>query len=52
MNDVIGKIAHTVDITLGYRSYVVCGWFLDSNGCIKTYGKGYLESFYDNTYYS
>ena len=33
------------------RFYTVIGWYLDSNGCLKTYGTGYQESFMDETKY-
>jgi len=31
--------------------YVVRGWYVDSNGCVKTYGQGYAESFVEDTTY-
>jgi len=46
-NDLIGKTAENK-----YMNYVVTGWCLDSNGCPKTYGRGYNESFIDVTTYT
>lgn len=34
------------------KPYMVRGWYLDSNGCFKTYGSGYAESFPDETDYT
>lgn len=34
------------------KSYEVKGWYMDSNGCLKTYGDGYSESFISETEYS
>lgn len=34
------------------KSYEVKGWCMDSNGCLKTYGDGYNESFISDTEYS
>lgn len=46
MNNLIGKKA-----TYNKISYLVQGWYLDSNGCLKTYGLGYIETFADLTSY-
>jgi hypothetical protein len=35
----------------GWITYTVQGWYLDANGCLKTYGDGYEESFADETQY-
>lgn len=35
----------------GWKTYIVRGWYLDANGCTKTYGDGYEESFTDETQY-
>jgi hypothetical protein len=35
----------------GWKTYIVRGWYLDANGCPKTYGNGYEESFTDETQY-
>ena len=43
----VGRVAR-----YGALSYLVRGWFMDSNGCLKTYGRGYDESFCDLTTYS
>jgi len=36
----------------GDKSYEVEGWYCDPNGCLKTYGDGYSESFISDTNYS
>jgi hypothetical protein len=46
MNDLIGMVA-----TFGNVTYMVRGWYLDANGCLKTYGEGYSESFVEMTTY-
>ena len=35
----------------GETNYQVKGTFMDSNGCLKTYGDGYEESFISDTNY-
>lgn len=47
MNYLIGKIAYSNN----RKTYIVRGWYLDSNGCLKTYGEKYNESFVDLTKY-
>ncbi len=37
--------------TDGNVTYTVNGTFMDSNGCLKTYGDGYDESFIVDTDY-
>ena len=36
----------------GLKTYLVKGWFLDPNGCLKTHGDNYDESFLDDTQYT
>lgn len=36
----------------GDKSYEVTGWYMDSNGCLKTHGDGYDESFISDTEYT
>lgn len=45
-NELIGKIAQSEQ-----ECYIVRGWYLDSNGSLKTYSLGYSESFIDVTEY-
>lgn len=37
--------------TAGDNTYKVEGTYMDANGCLKTYGKGYDESFICDTEY-
>lgn len=46
-NLLIGLVA-----TTSRGLYVVKGWYLDSNGCVKTHDGRVGESFVDMTYYS
>ena len=33
------------------KDYTVVGWYMNSNGCLKTHGNGYEESFIVDTAY-
>jgi len=44
----VGRIARA----RGRKAYTVRGWYLDANGCLKTYGNGYAESFVCDTTYA
>ena len=44
-----GMLARFYRTTGGWKTYIVRGWCLDANGCPKTYGDGYEESFTDET---
>ena len=46
-----GMLARFYRTAGGWKTYTVRGWYLDSNGCQKTYGDGYEESFTDETQY-
>lgn len=48
---VLGMLARFFRHVGGWQNYIVRGWYLDSNGCLKTYGEGYAESFSDETQY-
>jgi hypothetical protein len=47
----IGQIASFQTAIGSQKTYVVKGWYLDANGCLKTYGNGYEESFVSDTNY-
>jgi hypothetical protein len=51
LNRIIGLVCRFYRIVGGWTTYIVRGWYLDSNGCLKTYGHGYTESFYDESVY-
>jgi len=46
-----GMLARFYRTVGGWKTYIVRGWYLDANGCQKTYGDGYEESFTDETQY-
>ena len=46
-----GMLARFYRTAGGWKTYIVRGWYLDANGCPKTYGEGYQESFTDETQY-
>ena len=46
-----GMLARFYRTVGGWKTYIVRGWYLDSNGCPKTYGDGYEESFTYETQY-
>jgi hypothetical protein len=46
-----GMLARFYRTVGGWKTYIVRGWYLDANGCPKTYGDGYEESFTDETQY-
>lgn len=46
-----GMLARFYRTVGGWNTYIVRGWYLDANGCPKTYGEGYEESFTDETQY-
>jgi len=50
-SDLFGMLARFFRQVGGSKSYIVRGWYLDANGCPKTYGNGYEESFTDETQY-
>ena len=50
MNDLINKSARCCKPNKT-KEYTVQGWYMDSNGNLKTYGDSYEESFVDETEY-
>jgi len=50
MNDLINKSARCYKLNKT-KEYTVQGWYMDSNGNLKTYGDSYEESFVDETEY-
>jgi hypothetical protein len=46
-----GMLARFYRTVGGWKTYIVRGWYLDANGCPKTYGDGYEESSTDETEY-
>ena len=50
MNDLINKSARCNKLNKT-KEYTVQGWYMDSNGNLKTYGDSYEESFVDETEY-
>jgi len=50
MNDLITKSARCCKLNKT-KEYIVQGWYMDSNGNLKTYGDSYKESFVDETEY-
>lgn len=48
----VGRIARFRRPIGGSETYKVTGWYLDANGCLKTYGSGYAESFTCDTTYA
>ena len=50
MNDLINKSARCYKLNKT-KEYTVQGWYMNSNGNLKTYGDSYEESFVDETEY-
>lgn len=46
-----GMLARFYRAAGGWKTYIVRGWYLDANGCQKTYGDSYEGSFTDETQY-
>ena len=51
LTDLCGMMAQFYRIVGGWKTYIVRGWYLDTDGCPKTYGDGYEESFTGETQY-
>lgn len=47
----VGMLARFYRVVGGWKTYIVRGWYIDANGCPKTYGGSYEESFMDETQY-
>ena len=52
LHQLVGCVCHYCRPVGGWISYLVRGWYLDANGCVKTYGDGYAETFFDQSSYS